>query len=66
VTGENLAAAIRRAHAAFGEKPLWRQLQANAMARDVSWRGQAGRYAGLYREIAAHRSASAAHRTTGV
>jgi starch synthase len=66
VTSDNLAAAIRRAHAAFGDKPLWRQLQANAMARDVSWRGQAGRYAELYREIAAHRSASAAHRTTGV
>ena len=52
VTSENLSAAIRRAYATFREKPLWRQLQANGMAKDVSWRGQAGRYAELYREIA--------------
>jgi starch synthase len=58
-TAENLARAIRRAHAAFAEKQLWRQLQANGMAKDVSWRGPAGRYAELYREIADKRSASA-------
>jgi starch synthase len=58
VTGENLLGAIRRADAAFKERPLWRRLQANAMAKDVSWRGQAGRYAELYREIANVRTAS--------
>jgi starch synthase len=58
VTSENLLGAIRRAATAFREKPLWRRLQANAMAKDVSWRGQAGRYAELYREIAKGRTAS--------
>jgi starch synthase len=52
VTTENLAAAIRRAHAAFQDKSAWRRLQANGMATDVSWRGRAARYAELYREIA--------------
>jgi starch synthase len=58
VTAEHLAGAVRRADAAFTEKSLWRRLQANAMAKDVSWRGQAGRYAELYREIANLRTAS--------
>jgi starch synthase len=52
VTSDNLAAAIRRAHAAFADKSVWRGLQANGMTTDVSWRGRAARYAELYREIA--------------
>jgi starch synthase len=58
VTAENLTRAIGRAHAAFREKPLWRQLQANGMDKDVSWRGPASRYAELYREVADMRFAS--------
>jgi starch synthase len=52
VTTANLAAAIRRAHAAFADKPAWRRLQTNGMTTDVSWRERAARYAELYREIA--------------
>jgi starch synthase len=52
VTSDNLAAAIRRAHAAFLDKSGWRGLQTNGMTTDVSWRGRAVRYAELYREIA--------------
>ncbi len=59
VTADNLLRAVGRAHAAFRQAPLWRQLQANGMDRDVSWRGPASRYADLYREIANMRFASA-------
>jgi starch synthase len=52
VTSDNLAAAIRLAHAAFADKSAWGRLQANGMTADVSWRGRAARYAELYREIA--------------
>jgi starch synthase len=52
VTTDNLAAAIRRAHAAFADKSVWRGMQTNGMTTDVSWRGRAARYAELYREIA--------------
>lgn len=49
-----LAHAIGRAAAAFRTPALWRQLQANAMAADVSWRRSAGEYARLLRGLAAH------------
>ena len=58
VTTGNLAATIRRAHAAFQDKSAWRRLQTNGMATDVSWRGRAARYAELYREIAQMRHVS--------
>jgi starch synthase len=51
VTADNLAGALRRAHAAFQDKPLWRKLQHGGMSTDVSWRSRAGRYAELYREL---------------
>jgi starch synthase len=51
VTTENLAAALRRAHAAFLDKPMWQQIQLKGMSTDVSWRDRASRYADLYREI---------------
>lgn len=54
VTAHNLAMALRRAHAAFQDKEAWREMQANGMSTDVSWRGRAARYAELYREVAAH------------
>jgi starch synthase len=55
VTTDNLAATIRRARAAFQDKSVWRGLQTNGMATDVSWRGRAARYADVYREIAERR-----------
>jgi starch synthase len=58
VTSDNLAATIRRAHAAFQDKSGWRGLQTNGMTTDVSWRGRAVRYAELYREIAQMRHVS--------
>jgi starch synthase len=58
VTTDNLAATIRRAHAAFADKSVWRGMQSNGMTTDVSWRGRAARYAELYREIAEMRHVS--------
>ena len=58
VTTDNLAATIRRAHAAFADKSVWREMQTNGMTTDVSWRGRAARYAELYREIAQMRHVS--------
>jgi starch synthase len=52
VTADNLALTLRRAHAAFGDRPAWQGMQSNGMNTDVSWRGRAARYARLYREIA--------------
>ena len=58
VTGKNLAAAIRRAKALFGNNPVWRRMQNNAMTVDVSWHHPARRYADLYREVARLNSAA--------
>jgi starch synthase len=58
VTTDNLAATIRRAHAAFADKSVWQGMQTNGMTTDVSWRGRAARYAELYREIAERRHVS--------
>ena len=33
------------------DKPLWQQLQKNAMAGDLSWAGPAQRYLDLYRSL---------------
>jgi starch synthase len=46
-----LESAIRRAARLFRQPELWRRMQANAMASDVSWRAPAKRYAELYREL---------------
>jgi starch synthase len=51
VTNENLADALRRANALFRDKPVWRQMQKNGMAIDVSWRSSARQYADLYRQL---------------
>ena len=51
VTTQNLADALRRAHATFRDKAAWRQIQQRGMSKDVSWRDRATRYADLYREI---------------
>ena len=56
ITIDNLAGAIRRAGALFHDKPVWRNVQENGMAVDVSWRNSARQYAGLYRQVVARRS----------
>ena len=58
VTTENLTEAVRRAHALFREGSVWRQIQQNGMAVDVSWRNRASRYADLYRQIVKARQAA--------
>jgi starch synthase len=55
VTIQNLAGALRRAHATFRDKVAWYRIQQNGMSRDVSWRNRAMRYADLYREIVRRR-----------
>ena len=51
VTTEKLAEALRRANVLFRNKAVWRQIQQNGMAVDVSWRNRASGYAELYRDI---------------
>jgi starch synthase len=51
VTADNFSGALRRAHTAFQDQPLWRKLQHSGMSTDVSWRSRASRYAELYREL---------------
>jgi len=51
VTADRLAGAVLRAHAAFGDKSVWRKIQLSGMSTDVSWRNRASRYAELYREL---------------
>lgn len=48
-----LEGAIQRTAALYREPELWRQIQANGMATDVSWREPARHYARLFRELAA-------------
>lgn len=55
-TAGGLATALRRAEALFADKSIWRQIQANGMKTDVSWRHPARRYAELYRESLARRA----------
>ena len=43
-----LVACLREAVRVWGDRKAWGKLQANAMARDFSWRASAGRYADLY------------------
>jgi starch synthase len=51
-TGTDLAAALRRAVALYGDPPAWLRLMRSAMAQDVSWRNAATQYLALYRELA--------------
>ncbi len=44
-----LKEALDRALRAYGDKPRWQKLMANAFASDFSWRTSAGRYRALYR-----------------
>ncbi len=51
VNAEMLQATIPRVMRAWRDPALWRKLQANALATDVSWSRSAARYAALYREM---------------
>ena len=53
----DLDAAIRRAAAQFPRRAAWRAAQRRAMAQDVSWAEPAKRYAALYDETLAARTA---------
>jgi len=46
-----LRPALRRASALWGRQQVWRRMQSNGMAADVSWKRPAAQYAALYREI---------------
>ncbi|MBS3964309.1 MAG: glycogen synthase GlgA [Methylomonas sp.] len=46
-----LLEAIKRCLVLYAQKPLWRQLQKNAMQKDFSWQSSANQYLTLYREI---------------
>jgi starch synthase len=59
-TDDGLALALRKTARLYGDRTAWRRLQKNGMAADVSWRGPARRYAGLYRQLAGKPAAGAA------
>jgi starch synthase len=53
VNTEMLQATILRVTRIWRDQALWRRLQANALATDVSWSRSAGRYAALLRDMVA-------------
>jgi starch synthase len=55
-----LESAIRRAARLYRDRPLWKGMQSNGMATDVSWAAPAREYAALYREIIPARARTAA------
>ncbi len=55
-TGEALAAAIRRALAAFGDQTTWQARQRFAMQQDFSWTRSAQTYLNLYLDLIRPRS----------
>ncbi len=50
-TAEALDFALTRTLALWNDQALWRKLQRNAMATDVSWRGPAREYVRLYQDL---------------
>jgi starch synthase len=46
--GSALAAALRRALAAYRDRPRWHTIQVNGMRADFSWNRSAGQYAEVY------------------
>ena len=48
MTPGNFLAAIRRVSIAYRDKPVWRRLQKNGMAKDFSWRLSAAAYREIY------------------
>lgn len=48
--------ALRRMISLWRNQPVWQRMQRNAMATDVSWRGPAAHYTGLYESLMAGRA----------
>jgi starch synthase len=53
---EGLLAAVTRALAAFEDKPAWKKLMLNGMAKNYSWAQPARDYAAFYKEAAKRRA----------
>ena len=53
VNYHGLAAAIARTVALYRQPEVWRRLQRNGMASDVSWTRSGGEYASIYRQLVA-------------
>jgi starch synthase len=51
VTYEMMKVALERTVALYRQPEVWKKVQANAMAQDVSWSDPARRYAALFREL---------------
>ena len=51
VTYEMMKVALERTVALYRQPELWKKVQANAMAQDVSWTDPARHYAALFREL---------------
>ena len=51
VTYEMMRVAIERTAALYRQPEVWKKMQANGMASDVSWSDPARRYAALFREL---------------
>lgn len=51
-TAGDVNLALRRVAGLFGNTGIWRRMQKNAMATDVSWKKPARHYADLYRQVA--------------
>jgi starch synthase len=56
VSADMLNVAMRRSVALYREPAVWRTLQKNGMAADVSWSGPARQYAALYRDLVESRA----------
>jgi starch synthase len=56
VNAEMLRIAVERTVALYRQPSVWRRVQANGMATDVSWREPARRYAALFRDVLAERA----------
>jgi starch synthase len=54
-TAAAFSAALARALAAYADKPTWRALQRNGMARDFSWTSSARKYQDIYERLARRR-----------
>ena len=50
-TGQALLEAVRRAVAAYADKPLWERMMRTGMSRDFSWSRSAAQYSELYRRM---------------
>jgi len=56
VDADGLRGAIGRAVALYRQPDVWRRMQRNGMAADVSWQGPATHYVTLFRELLASRA----------